>query len=63
MGGYLTDIGNSQEVTFSSSGGLGEAEVGGPTMNIVPKTGGNTFKGNFYVAGVNSAMEMGDSSR
>ncbi len=53
---YVADVGNSQEVTFSSSGGLGEAEVGGPTMNIVPKTGGNSFKGNVYVAGVNSAM-------
>ena len=28
VGGYLTDIGNSQEVTFSTSGGLGEAETG-----------------------------------
>ena len=34
---YIPDVGNSREVTFSTSGGLGEAEVGGPTMNIVPK--------------------------
>ena len=42
---YIPDIANSQEVTFTTSGGLGEAEVGGPTMNIVPKTGGNALRG------------------
>ena len=25
------------------SGGLGESEIGGPSMNIVPRSGGNTF--------------------
>jgi hypothetical protein len=53
---YAPDIGNAQEVTFTTSGGLGEAEVGGPTMNIVPKTGGNTLSGTLYFAGVNSSM-------
>jgi len=48
---YIPDIGNAQEVSFTTSGGLGEAEVGGPTMNIVPKTGGNTVKGTVYLAG------------
>jgi len=27
---YVPDVGNAQEVTFSLSGGLGEAETGGP---------------------------------
>jgi hypothetical protein len=53
---YIPDVTNSQEVTFTTSGGLGEAEVGGPSMNIVPKTGGNVLKGTFYTAGVNEAM-------
>ena len=57
VGGYLTDIGNSQEVTFSTSGGLGEAETGGPVMNIIPRTGGNTFHGSFYAAAANEAMQ------
>ena len=30
---------------MTTSGGLGEAEVGGPALNIVPKTGGNTRQG------------------
>ena len=40
---YIPDIGNAAEISMVSSGGLGEAEVGGPTMNIVPKEGGNTI--------------------
>jgi hypothetical protein len=48
---YIPDVGNAQEVTFTTSGGLGESEVGGPTMNIVPRTGGNTMRGTVYLAG------------
>ncbi len=54
--GYVPDLGTAQEVSFTTSGGLGEAEVGGPVMNIVPKTGGNTIKGNVYLAGVSAGM-------
>ena len=36
---------------MTTSGGLGEAEVGGPSLNIVPKTGGNTVKGSVYLSG------------
>jgi hypothetical protein len=53
---YIADVGNAQEITFTTSGGLGEAEVGGPTISIVPKTGGNSFRGQLYFAGVNDAM-------
>jgi hypothetical protein len=41
---YQVDVGNAQELTYTLSGGLGEAETGGPTMNVVPKTGGNTWR-------------------
>jgi hypothetical protein len=53
---YLADIANAQEVSLTTSGGLGEAEVGGPTLSIVPKTGGNTIKGSFFAAAVSSGM-------
>ena len=39
---FTADIGNAQEVTMTTSGGLGEMETAGLTMNIVPKQGGNT---------------------
>ena len=53
---YVADMANSQEVSFTTSGGLGEAEVGGPAMNVVPKTGGNTVKGTVYLAGTTRGM-------
>ena len=53
--GYVPDLGSAQEVSFTTSGGLGEAEVGGPVMNIVPRTGGNSIKGNVYFAGRHAA--------
>ena len=54
---YVPDVGNAQEVTFSLSGGLGEAETVGPQMNIIPRTGGNVFSGNFFVTGANGALQ------
>jgi hypothetical protein len=53
---YVADLTNSQEVAFTTSGGMGEAEVGGPAMSIVPKAGGNTVKGTVYVASVTEGM-------
>jgi hypothetical protein len=57
---YIADVGNAQEVVLTASGGLGETEVGGPTLNIVPKEGGNSFKGSFYASGVSERM-IGDN--
>src|SRR5687768_14894753 len=54
---YQVDVANAQELTYTLSGGLGESETGGPTMNIVPRTGGNTFNGSFFFSGANSAMQ------
>ena len=53
---YIADVGNAQEVAMTTSGGLGEAEVGGPSLNVVPKTGGNTVKGSVYLSGVTKGM-------
>ena len=41
----VADVGNAQEVVFTTAGGLGESEVGGPAMNLVPRQGGNTYSG------------------
>jgi hypothetical protein len=57
---YVVDIGNAQEISMTTSGGLGEAEVGGPSFSIVPKTGGNSLKGSFYASNVTSGM-VGDN--
>jgi len=54
---YVVDIGNSQEVTFSTSGGLAEAETGGPVMNVVPRQGGNSIKGTLFGNFANGSMQ------
>src|SRR5688500_15790690 len=53
---YVADISNAQEVVTTTSGGLGEAEAGGPTLSIVPKSGGNTLAGNIYASGTGGGM-------
>src|SRR5262245_27792274 len=57
VSGYAVDTSNVQEVTFRSTGGLGEAETGGPYMNVIPKTGGNTFHGAFVQSFANSSLQ------
>jgi hypothetical protein len=54
---YNVDVGNAAEIVFTTSGGLGEAEIGGPVMSIVPRTGGNTLRGAFYANGSSSALQ------
>jgi hypothetical protein len=54
---FTADIGNAQEVTMLTSGGLGEMETAGLTMNIVPKQGGNRFSGLAFVSGFSEGMQ------
>ena len=53
---YVADISNAQEIVTTTSGGLGEVEVGGPSLSIIPKSGGNTLKGAAYLTGVSEGM-------
>src|SRR5687768_8847933 len=53
---YVADISNAAEVVTTTSGGLGDAEVGGPTLSIVPKSGGNRVAGQAYLSGVSKGM-------
>jgi hypothetical protein len=48
---------NAQEVVMTTAGGLGEVEVGGPVVNMIPKTGGNTFQHHFYGSGMSGWMQ------
>src|SRR6185312_9827316 len=49
-GGYTADVANSQEVNVRVSGALGESENGASEINIVPRTGGNRFAGDFFLS-------------
>jgi hypothetical protein len=57
---FTADVGNAQEVTMLTSGGLGEMETAGLTMNIVPKQGGNNFSGLAFASGYSKGM-LGDN--
>src|SRR5215475_9006416 len=54
---YVADIGNAQEVTMTTSGGLGESETAGLTINVVPKQGGNRLSGLFFASGFSQGMQ------
>jgi len=47
----------AQEVVMTTAGGLGEAEQGGPIVNFIPKTGGNSFQNHFYSSGMSGWMQ------
>ncbi len=39
------------------AGGLGEANTGGPQMNIIGKQGGNRFAGSFFITGTGDKFQ------
>jgi hypothetical protein len=57
VSGYRQDVENAQEVAITTAGGLGETEVGGPTINIIPRTGGNTFRSHVFFTGLKGGMQ------
>jgi hypothetical protein len=54
---FIADIGNAAEVTMLMSGGLGESETAGLTMNIVPRQGGNSLSGLVFASGFSEGMQ------
>jgi hypothetical protein len=46
---YILDSVNVDEVAVSVAGGLGESDIGGPVMNLVPRSGGNQFRGQGFI--------------
>jgi hypothetical protein len=53
---YIADVGNAREISMVTSGGLGETEGGGPSLNILPKDGGNSVRGTFFASGATEGM-------
>lgn len=47
----------AQEVVMTTAGGLGEAEQGGPIVNFIPKSGGNSFANHAYTSGMSGWMQ------
>jgi hypothetical protein len=53
---YIYDSVNADEVSVTVSGNLGETDVGGPVMNLVPRAGGNSFRGEAFYNGSGDAL-------
>jgi hypothetical protein len=47
---YAYPVAETQEIQVTVSGGLGEADTGGPSMNLIPREGGNTFSGSLFTS-------------
>ncbi len=60
--GFSVDVGNSEEISFTTSGGLGESETAGLVMNIVPKTGGNTLHGSAFYSGSGEPLQADNTA-
>ncbi|HKE88561.1 MAG TPA: TonB-dependent receptor [Vicinamibacterales bacterium] len=61
-GGFASivyDTVNVDEINITVGGGLGESDIGGPVMNIIPRSGANTFGGTAFV---NTAGEWSSGS-
>jgi hypothetical protein len=46
---YVYDTPNAEEVAVVVGGGLGESDIGGPVMNLIPRSGGNNFSGSAFL--------------
>jgi hypothetical protein len=57
VSGYRQDVENAQEIAITTSGSLGESEVGGPVINVVPRTGGNLFAAHYFFTGLTGGMQ------
>jgi len=54
---YVPDFGAASEVTFEYSSGAADAYGAGFTMNLIPKEGGNQFRGSFFATGANGSFQ------
>ena len=55
--GNMVNVAAAQELVLSTSGGLGEAETSGVSLNAIPREGGNTFSGAFVVSGADGSWQ------
>jgi hypothetical protein len=50
------DTVNVDEIAFTVAGGMGETDVGGPVLNIVPRSGSNKFQGQAFINFSNDSL-------
>jgi hypothetical protein len=50
VAGFGYDTANAEEIQVTVTGGLGETDRGGPAFNMIPRTGGNSFSGQYFLS-------------
>src|SRR5690242_10114570 len=50
VAGFGYDTSNASEIQVTIAGGLGETDRGGPAFNMIPRTGGNNYKGTYFLS-------------
>jgi hypothetical protein len=48
VSGYFYDLNNASEVQVAIAGGLADVDRGGPAINVIPQSGGNSFRGTYF---------------
>jgi hypothetical protein len=59
--GFYFNDGLMEEITYQTSSLPAEAPVGGVQINMIPRSGGNTFSATFFGTGANSSMQSNNS--
>ena len=54
---FVPDMGAASEVVIDYSSGTSEAQSAGLMMNMIPKEGGNNFRGQIFASGANSSFQ------
>jgi hypothetical protein len=59
---FVPDTGSTQETTVDYSGGSAEQQFGGLLINLIPREGGNEFKGSLFATGASSSFQSNNYS-
>jgi len=57
LSNFIPDMTATQEVAVSYAAGSAEQAFGGVQMNLIPREGGNVFKGSMFATAVNSKFQ------
>jgi hypothetical protein len=58
---YLPNQSSTQEMAINYSGAGAEVATGGVTINVIPRDGGNTFTGTFFLNGMSGSWMQGSN--
>ena len=57
LSNFIPDITSTQEVAVSFAAGAADQAFGGVQMNLIPREGGNAFKGSIFATALNSSFQ------